>query len=50
MDYRGPGIWKGDFGLSCQLSQNKFFDLCTPSIRKVDDGENKKKKRKEGRF
>ena len=28
------------FGHSKQLSQNKFFDQSTPSMRKVDDGEN----------
>ena len=35
-------------GRSRQLSLNKFFDPSTPSMRKVDDGEEKKeKKRKE---
>ena len=29
-----------------QLSLNKFFDPSTPSIRKIDDGEKKKKERK----
>ena len=32
------------FGRSSQLSQNKFFDLSTP-VRKVDDGEKKRKKK-----
>ena len=31
------------FGLSHQLSQNKFFDLSTPSMRKGCDGEEKKR-------
>ena len=36
------------FGRSGQLSQNKFLDPSTPSLRKVDDGEKiRKKKRKE---
>jgi len=30
------------FGRSRQLSLNKFFDPSTPSMRKVDDGEEKK--------
>ena len=34
-------------GRSRQLSLNKFFDQSTPSMRKVDDGEEKKKKEKE---
>ena len=38
-------VWKGlypqDFGCSCQLSRNKFFDPITPSMRKVDDEEEK---------
>ena len=34
------------FGLSRQLSLNKFFDPSTPSMRKVDDRETKKKKEK----
>ena len=46
---RGPkmvdGVWKGVypyvFGHSKQLSLNKFFDPSTPSMRKVDDGEEK---------
>ena len=46
------GVWKGgyleDLGRSRQLSLNKFLDPSTPSMRKVDDGE-KKKKRKEKR-
>ena len=36
-------------GRSRQLSLNKFFDPSAPSMRKVDDGE-KRKKRKEWRF
>ena len=32
------------FGRSRQLSLNKFFDPSTPSMRKVDDGEKKRKK------
>ena len=35
-------VWKV-FGRSGQLSLNKFFDTSTPSMRKVDDGEKKKK-------
>ena len=31
------GVWKG-----VQLSQNRFFDTSTPSMRKVDDGEKTK--------
>ena len=51
---RGPemadGVWKGVqpyvIGHFEPFSQNKFFDPSTPSMRKVDDGEkNKKKKR-----
>ena len=45
------GVWKGVFplvfGRSRQLSLNKFFDPSAPSMRKVDDGEEKKEKRKE---
>ena len=33
------------FGHSKQLSLNKFFDPSTPSMRKVDDGEKKNKKK-----
>ena len=44
------GVWKGVypwvFGHSKQLSLNKFFDPSTPSMRKVDDGEEKKEKEK----
>ena len=40
------GVWKGVysqiFGHSKQLLLNKFFDPSTPSMRKVDDGEEKK--------
>ena len=48
------GVWKGVypyvFGHFKQLSLNKFFDPSTPSMRKVDNGEEKKeKKRKEKR-
>ena len=34
------------FGHSRQVSLNKFFDLSAPSMRKIDDGEKKKKKEK----
>ena len=34
------GVWKD----SKQLSLNKFFDPCAPSMRKVDDGEKKEKR------
>ena len=41
------GVWKGvfplDFGRVKQLSQNKFFDPSTPSMRKGRDGGNGKK-------
>ena len=33
-------------GRSRQLSLNKFFDPSTPSMRKVDDGEEKEKRKK----
>ena len=37
------GVWKGVqpfvIGHFKQLSQNKFFDPSTPSMRKGDDGE-----------
>ena len=42
------GVWIGVyplvFGRSHQLLLNKFFDPCTPSMRKVDDGGEKIKK------
>ena len=45
------GVWKGvypqGFSLSKQLSLNEFFDPSTPSMRKVDNGEKKKKMKKE---
>merc|ERR1712030_305998 len=45
------GVWKGVqpqvIGHFKQLLLNKFFDPSTPSMRKVDDGEKEKKKRKE---
>ena len=45
------GVWKGVypliFGHSKQLSLNKFFDPSTPSMRKVDNGEKRKRKKKE---
>ena len=48
------GVWKGVhpyvFGRSKQLSLNKFFDPSTPSMRKVDDGEKNKKKKKRMTF
>ena len=40
-------VWKGVFGLSRQLPLNKFFDPSAPSIRKVDNGEKGKKRKKE---
>ena len=44
------GVWKGVYpqvlGRSRQLLLNKFFDPSAPSMRKVDDGEQKEKKRK----
>ena len=43
------GGWKGVypyvFGHSYRLSVNKFFDPSAPSMRKVDDGEKKRKKK-----
>ena len=39
-----PGSGKGIFGPSRLLSLNKYFDLSTPSMRKVDDEEKKKEK------
>ena len=45
------GVWKGVYPQICwrsqQLSQNKFLDPSTPSMRKVDDREKRKEKRKE---
>ena len=42
------GVWKGVypevFGLSKQLSLNKFFDPSTPSMRKGRDGGSGEKK------
>ena len=38
------------YGCSRQLSPNKFFDPSIPSMRKVDDGEKKREKRKECRL
>ena len=42
------GVWRGVypyvFGHSKQLSLNKFIDPSTPSLRKVDDGEKKRRK------
>ena len=44
------GVWKGAypqvFEHFKQLSLNKFFDPSTPSMRKVDDGEEKKRKKR----
>ena len=44
------GVWKGVypqvFGHSKQPSQNKLFDLSTPFMSKVDDGEEKRKEKK----
>ena len=55
MAARGPkmadGVWKGVypwvFVRFHQLSLNKFLDPSTPSMRKVDEREKRKKKRKE---
>ena len=41
----GKGLYPKVFGHFKQLSLNKFFDLTTPSMRKVDDGEKKKKEK-----
>ena len=47
------GVWKGVqplvIGRSRQLSLNKVFDPSTPSMRKVDDGEKKRKEKKKER-
>ena len=56
MAARGPqngrGVWKYNYfqviGCSCQLLQNKFFDLGTPSIRKEDNGGNNYQPSSEG--
>merc|ERR1712030_238241 len=44
------GVWKGVhpyvIGYFKQLSLNKFFDPSTPSMRKGDDGEEKREKEK----
>ena len=44
------GVWKGVYpqvlGRSRQLSLNKFLDPSTPSMRKVHDGEKKKKEKR----
>ena len=44
------GVWKvvypQVFGRSRHLLLNKFFDPSTPSMRKVDDGEKKRKEKK----
>ena len=46
------GVWKvvypQVFGRSRQLSLNKFLDPSIPSMRKVDDGEKRKKREKNG--
>ena len=43
------GVWKvvypKDFERSRHLLLNKFFDQSIPSMRNVDDGEKKRKKR-----
>ena len=39
------GVYLYVFGRSSLLSQNKFLDPSTPSMRKVDDVEKRKKKR-----
>ena len=44
------GVWKGVkpqvYGCFKQLSLNKIFDPSTPSMRKVDDGEKKRKEKR----
>ena len=46
------GVWKvvypQVFGRSRQLSLNKFLDPSIPSMRKVDNGEKRKKREKNG--
>ena len=48
------GVWKGVypnvFGHSKHLSQNKFFDPSTPSMRKGYDGGKTEKKRVEKNY
>ena len=39
------GVYPKVLGRFRQLSLNKFLDQSTPSLRKVDDGEEKKEKR-----
>ena len=43
------GVWKGVypqvFGRSSQLSLKKFLDPSTPSMRKLDNGGKKRKKK-----
>ena len=39
------GVWKGVIGLFEPLSLNKFFDPSTPSMRNIDDGEERKRKK-----
>ena len=53
--YRGARAPKNEvnpyvIGPPEQLLLNKFFDPSTPSMRKVDDGEEKRKKRKEKQY
>ena len=47
------GAWKGVhlqvFGHFRQLSLNKFFDQSTPSMRKLEDGEKKIRKKENKR-
>ena len=47
------GVWRvvysQVYGHSRQLSQNKFFDLSTASMRKGDDAGEKREKRKENK-
>ena len=44
------GVWKGVqtqvIGHFEPLSLNKFFDPSTPSMRKIDDGEKEKERKK----
>ena len=45
MAARGPQNCQQCFGRSRQLSLNKFFDASAPSMRKVDDGIKRKRKK-----
>ena len=39
------GVWKGVYVGLGQLSLNKFLDPSNPSMRKVEDGEKREKKK-----